>query len=412
MLSPSVLLVDAGSVQRSALTAQLEELGFAVVVAADTWQALDRLAGGGFRLVLLSTSPPGIDSYRILARLRESDRAPAAIMLTPAERPVDLERYFELGATDYLAEPFLPGAVKARIGACLARQEQREQRERDEQRELLLKLERDVQIARQIQEGFLPARLPQLPGWEITARFHPAREVAGDFYDVFTLTERRRVGFIIADVCDKGVGAALFMSLSRSLIRAFAQQHHTLSWMDVLSDDGDIPARAARGRQATPTIGASALRSAVVLTNAYINDNHAEMNMFVTLFFGVLDPTSGALLYVNAGHCPPVVVGAQGAKETLAITGPAVGLFPDASFELAEARLEPGDTIFCYTDGVTDARNSERAFFGKERVARLLALPAPSARELLDRFDTQLQAHIVGADQFDDITMLALRHER
>jgi phosphoserine phosphatase RsbU/P len=104
-----------------------------------------------------------------------------------------------------------------------------------------------------------------------------------------------------------------------------------------------------------------------------------------------------------------VIVGPHGVKAELAITGPAVGLFPAVSFEIAQAQLEPGDILYCYTDGVTDARNAEREFFGKERLARLLGLPAPSAHELLARFATHLQAHSGAAEQFDDITMLALR---
>ena len=107
---------------------------------------------------------------------------------------------------------------------------------RRSERENLLKLERDVQIARKIQESFLPGELPQPAGWEIAARFHPAREVAGDFYDSFQLTQGRRVALVIADVCDKGVGAALFMALFRSLYRAYSQQNYSMRWTDVMDE--------------------------------------------------------------------------------------------------------------------------------------------------------------------------------
>lgn len=282
----------------------------------------------------------------------------------------------------------------------------------DSSREELLKLERDIQIARQIQASFLPDQLPQPEGWDIGASFEPAREVAGDFYDVFMLTQNRRVGIVVADVCGKGVGAALFMSLTRSLIRAFAQQHYTISsWTDVLSDDAPRRSQRSSGsrrKPSMPVIGASALKNAVVLTNNYITTNHRDLNYFVTLFFGVLDPVTGGLIYMNNGHEPPVILGSSGVKSHLETTGPAVGLMPDMNFSIGEAHLEPGDMLFCYTDGVTDARSPERAFFGEQQLHQLLEQqPWPSVRGMLQRVETALHAHIASADQFDDITMLA-----
>src|SRR5689334_22924118 len=147
------------------------------------------------------------------------------------------------------------------------------------EQELLLVYERDLQIARMIQADFLPETLPQIPGWEIAARFHPARLVAGDFYDAFPLPNNR-IGIVIADVCDKGVGAALFMSLFRSLIRAFAQQHYHLSWLDALSDESGKSTKGVRSQ--APKIGTTALKNAVSLTNNYIANNHSRVNMFAT----------------------------------------------------------------------------------------------------------------------------------
>ncbi len=418
MTAPSgtILIVDGDLARPATLAPLLEQLGYTVVVASSGREALDRLATQRFSLMLLSIALWGMNSYQVLERLNEMGilRTTPVIMLTPADTTLGIDRCLELGATDYLTAPFMPAVVQARITAGLNRQQLQAQQQDDAGHELLLTIERDVQIARQIQLGFLPNQLPQPAGWEITASFHPAREVAGDFYDAFMLTQNRRVGLVIADVCDKGVGAALFMSLSRSLIRAFAQQHYSISdWTSLLVDDKPARPRSrsrSTGRQAMPSIGAAALKNAMTLTNNYITTNHLEMNMFVTLFFGVLDPLTGALIYVNGGHSPPAIVSPEGViKERLAPTGPAVGLFPDVSFEIAHAQLDPGDMLFCYTDGVTDARNPERAFFGEPRVQQLLAQPAPSAAALLNRFEGHLQAHIASADQFDDITMLAAR---
>src|SRR5947208_967614 len=123
----------------------------------------------------------------------------------------------------------------------------------------------DVQIGRQIQASFLPETLPKPAGWEIEARFQPARQVAGDWYDAFPLTHGR-IGLVIADVCDKGVGAALFMALMRSLIRAYGQQNYALRLLDVLETGAPTAPRGERGRRTAPSVGVSALRNAVELT--------------------------------------------------------------------------------------------------------------------------------------------------
>jgi sigma-B regulation protein RsbU (phosphoserine phosphatase) len=269
------------------------------------------------------------------------------------------------------------------------------------------KLERDLQIARQIQASFLPEELPQFPGWELAARFQPAREVSGDFYDAFPLTNNRRLGFVIADVCDKGIGAALFMALFRTLIRAFAQQHYALSWADVLADDAP---RADEGRrQVLPSIGTGALKNAVSLTNSYILRNHGQAGMFATLFFGVLDPATGALAYVNCGHNPPILIGQGGRTARLGATGPALGIMPDADFTIQQAQLEPGDLLIGYTDGVTEARNPRGEFYSDARLLSLVQPGAPSATDLLDRIEGDVRVHMDGGDPSDDITMLAVR---
>lgn len=407
-----VLIIDSNQSSCTTLASQLEQLGYAVVTSGDGRQAIELLATQHFTLIFLSIGLWGTNSYQILEEFKERGilQQSPVIMLTPANNLLGVDRCLELGASDYLSEPFVPAVLKVRIDACRSQQQIRAYQQDKEQREVLTKIERDVQIARQIQLGFLPRELPQPEGWEIAASFHPAREVAGDFYDAFMLTQNRRVGFVIADVCDKGVGAALFMSLSRSLIRAFAQQHYALSWTDVLADNQPVAGRRrGSGRQAMPSIGTSALKNAMELTNNYITNNHIDMNMFVTLFFGVLDPLTGTLVYANGGHCPPVIVGPDGVKARLETTGPAVGLFPNVDFGIAHTQLEPGDILFGYTDGVTDARSPERVFFGEQRLHTLLTQPATSATDLLNRFEWNLQAHIASADQFDDITMLAVR---
>lgn len=277
-------------------------------------------------------------------------------------------------------------------------------------RQKMVKIENDIQIARRIQLNFLPNTLPNVPGWELGGRFQPARDVAGDFYDFFLMMNDRRLGFIIADVCDKGVGAALFMSLTRSLLRAFAMQAHNVNWAESLfeMDDPRATLNSVGGRLA---IRANALKTAVVNTNEYITQHHLDLNMFATMFFGMIDPTNGTVVYINGGHPPPMIIAPDGTiKARLEPTGPAVGMFPGAEFELQEAKMERGDMIFGFTDGVTDARNPAGKLFKEQGLINLIKPPLPTAASLLDRVEDALYNYISDAVQFDDITMVAARY--
>lgn len=270
--------------------------------------------------------------------------------------------------------------------------------------------ERELEIGRRIQASFLPPEIPQLTGWEIAARFQPARQVAGDFHDLFPLVQNRRLGLVIGDVCDKGVGAALFMALFRTLIRAFAQQHYTLRWMDALAEDGPVQ-RTRSGRPVLPSTGTSALRNAIELTNNYVANTHGDTHMFATVFVGVLDPSDGLLLYVNGGHEFPILVNSTGIKERLEPTGPLVGIIPGVRFEIQSVGLEPGDTLLAFTDGVTEAQNSDGEFFGRQRLYALLARPAPTAAELLDAIEASVREFMGEAAPSDDIAVLAIRRQ-
>lgn len=271
----------------------------------------------------------------------------------------------------------------------------------------LLKLEHDLQVGRQIQADFLPKELPRAPDWEIAGRFRPAREVAGDFYDAFSLSGER-IGLILGDVVDKGVGAALFMALSRSLLRAYAERNQRTP--DQMSNATLVGLTVEDIARLSSLPDAESILDAVKLTNDYIARNHADLIMFATVFFAVLEPQSGLLTYLNAGHDPPAIISSSGdIKARIMPTGPAVGMMPDSIFQIERVILEPGDTLMVFTDGVTDARDPNGMLFTKERLAMLWEEPADSASALLDRVEANLRAHIADADQFDDITMLAVR---
>lgn len=249
----------------------------------------------------------------------------------------------------------------------------------------LLRYEDELKIGRRIQTSFLPDSIPQPPGWDIEARLQSASAVSGDFYDVFPLGNTRDICLVIADVCDKGVGAALFMVLIRTLIRAFAEYN--------MEESGSL------GR-------------VVGLTNDYILHNHIQTNMFATLFIGVLNPATGELSYVNGGHLAPLLIGSDGMKAQLDPTCPAVGAFPNMDAGVKRVTIEPGELLFAFTDGVTDARDSTGQPFTKENVLSLLNQSAASAGPLLDSIEQAIRQHIAGSTQFDDETMLAIKRLR
>ena len=257
----------------------------------------------------------------------------------------------------------------------------------------------ELEKGQKIQIDFLPSYIYQPEQWDINACFYPAKKVSGDFYDTFQLG--KYVGLTIGDVCDKGVGAAMFMALMRSLIRVFSGQTN-LQGLSIIPSEKEQDMSAACHEQI------QALQ-AVELTNRYIAENHWRLSMFATLFFGVLDPDTGLLAYINGGHEPLFLIGPSGIKQTLSYTGPAIGIMPNVKFGISTVQFEPGDILVGYTDGVTEGKNPDGELFSYQRLQSLVTEPVLSSSELIDRIKTKLFDHIDYADQFDDITLLAAK---
>lgn len=376
-----VLVVDDNEANRDVLSRRLKRQGHSVVVAENGLQALEMMRAQSFDLILLDIMMPEMNGYQVLEELKADIalRHVPVIMISALDDVDSVVRCIELGAEDYLYKPFNPVLLKARVGASLEKKWLR-----DQEQAYVQAVKRELEIGRRIQADFLPSTLPQPEGWEIATLFHPAREVAGDFYDVFVLPDNH-IGLVIADVCDKGVGAALFMALIRSLIHAFSEQM------------GKDPLEAL---------------NAVSMTNNYIVRNHNNNQsryMFATLFFGILDPSNGKLTYINAGHESPIIQYAQGNKTLLDVTGPAVGFNAQANFTTDVAHIEPGAMFFSFTDGVTEARNAEGVMFSEERLMALFDTTYTSATHLMEHISSEVSQHIADSTPSDDITMLTLQ---
>ena len=251
------------------------------------------------------------------------------------------------------------------------------------------RLERELELAREIQASFLPRSLPQPEGWQLSAFWKSAREVGGDFYDVFPLpapelsdpraaTSGPRWGVVMADVADKGVPAALYMALCRTLMRAVAISR---------IDPAETLAR---------------------VNSLLFSDSQAEL--FVTLVYAVWEPLTGRLLYSNAGHNPPLFLPGQGEPRWLSVHGVALGVLEDATYATYELQVDAGDTLTLYTDGVIDAATPGGEEFGLPRFLRTVTDAAPRGAEAITRaVDGALEDHVGAHEPFDDVTLLVMQ---
>ena len=283
------------------------------------------------------------------------------------------------GAFDFLTKPIDFEDLEITIRKTLKHQETL--RTAIEAHARLESIEHELALASMLQETILPSRFPQGERFDLHACMTAAREVGGDFYDVFALSGGL-LGLVVADVSGKGIPASLFMVLSRTLLKGLALGHES------------------------PAICLSETNSQLV------QDNKASM--FVTVFYAIYDPAIGLLRYANAGHNPPMLLHADGRVEEIATPGELVlGMFEDVEFSEHRLSLKPGDTLFAYTDGVTEAFDAKRRQFGLSRLHELLSgMPSLPVADLNARILEQVKAFAGDEPQADDITCLSLRYRQ
>lgn len=240
------------------------------------------------------------------------------------------------------------------------------------------RLLKELEIAKGIQQSFLPSSVPKFKGLEVAATSLPARMVGGDFYD-FIPIEKDKWGLVVADVSGKGIPAALFMALSRTLIRATTRAK--LSIVD-----------------------------SIIQANRFIVED-GRVNMFVTLFYAVLDAKKMTLQYVNAGHNPPLLLKSSGSDITLLeAQGIPLGVFTDIDISVDEISLKKGDLVTLYTDGITEAINEEKEQFQVERLSNVVRKNRNlSAKHIMEKIQEELDTFVGTQSQFDDITLMILK---
>jgi sigma-B regulation protein RsbU (phosphoserine phosphatase) len=241
-------------------------------------------------------------------------------------------------------------------------------------------MKRELALAGAVQTSFLPREVPDLPGWQLAVTLRPAGETSGDFYDLQFLPNGR-LALLIADVVGKGVGAALYMALGWTLFRTYAEQHPS-----------------------APDRVLDAVNRRLLM--------ETRSNQFVTVFYGILDPDTGRLDYCSAGHCPPYLVrdcqSTPGSADIQELVGQGVplGMFSRESWPVQCVQLDPGDVLVVYTDGITEARNNQKAFFGEERLMEtLLAHRADQGQQIECAIMEAVDKFMDGSIRSDDITL-------
>ena len=326
-------------------------------------------------MVVSDINMPEMNGLTLLNEIAKLDSDIRAIIISAYGDMDNIRMAMNRGAFDFVTKPLDFSDLRITIDRTLAHME--EWREAMETRDRLVSLQNELNVATGIQRSILPTVFPSGPGYHTHAGMEPARNVGGDFFDFMSLYNDR-VGLAVADVSDKGVPAALFMMSSRTLLKG-----------------------AALG-----SIGPGAVLSEV---NRLLCDENDAM-MFVTVFYGTYNPSSGEFVYANGGHNPPALAHADGSSSVLPTTdGIALGVADGFDYKERSVILKPGDTLVLYSDGVTEAMNEAGEEYGMERLQEVIAATSSGGAEEVTRaiFDS-VKKFAGDAPQSDDITCLTL----
>jgi len=340
-------------------------------------EALTKLrADPAIDIVLSDINMPVMDGLTLLTEVKQLDRLVRTVMVSAYDDLQNIRTAMNRGAYDFLTKPIDFRDFETTLRKTI--REVETVRESMNNRTQLVALQNEIAVASRIQQSILPRTFPSERGCEIYAEMLPARIVSGDFYDFFNLDERR-VAFAVADVSGKGVPAAIFMAVCRTLLRAIAPSEEN-------------PKKCLR-----------------LLNHALKKQSEGEM--FVTMFYGVLDRKIGTVEFAIAGQTPPYwISGRQGTQAIRDVKGNMLGLFDEPEIGEGALQLDPGDLIFSVTDGVPDTESAAGVAFSTKRLGAVLASSGiQSARETVASVLKAVQEFGHGAAQTDDITALAIR---
>ena len=377
--STSILVVDDNPANLRLLSQILSERGHHVRAVTSGPRALESVRMDPPDIILLDIRMPGMDGYEVCEQLKaapESAGVPV-LFISALDEIQDKVRAFSAGGLDYITKPFQMEEVIARVETHLVLHALRRDLE-----EAARRLQRELVLAAKVQASFMPGKLPELPGWDLSVALLPAKLTSGDFYDAILLPGGS-LAILIADVVEKGVGAALYMAMSIALLRA------------AIAEFPEEPARVCEA------------------VSRQLHE-YAGGGQFVTVFLGVLDPSSGLLVYSNAGHNPPLLLGAAYAEAPLLLKhgGLALGVVEDWAWQCGHVQIDRGDALILYTDGITEAENESDEFYTAQRLIEVARENAGRpAAAIRDAILGSVQHFRGGAEQSDDIALLVVVRE-
>lgn len=329
-------------------------------------------------IILSDINMPEMDGLTLLTKLKELKNPGLKTVIVSAYGDMDnIRTAMNRGAFDFVTKPVNFEDLEITINKTL--EEITLIRRSLEEHDQLISIQQDLNTAREIQQAILPKAFPPFPNqsrFDIFASMVAAKEVGGDFFDFFII-DSDRLGFVIGDVSGKGVPAAIFMAVSRTLIRATGLK-------GILAND----------------------------CMNYVNNllcNESVSCMFVTVFYGILNTLTGEVDYVNAGHNPPYLISPAGIRKVDMTGGLILGCMEGLTYQSKTIKLNPGDRLFLYTDGVTEAFNTKDEAYGEDRLEAFLKQNAASPiDEVVKKSFTEINDFSAGVPQSDDITLLSI----
>ena len=375
-----ILMVDDESdlehLVRQRMRREIRSGQYSFLFAGDGVEALEALGEhSDIDLVLSDINMPRMDGLTLLEKIPDVDTDLRSVVISAYGDMKNIRAAMNRGAFDFVTKPIDFDDLRVTIDRGLRQLEM--WREAEASRDKLLTLQSELDVANSMQQSILPKHFPKNDQYELYGSMAPARNVGGDFFDIIRL-EHGRLGIAIADVSDKGIPAALFMMSSRTLLKG-----------------------AALGCEDPGTV--------VTVVNDQLQDGN-ESNMFVTLFYAVFEPETGQVRFANGGHNPPLIVHKDGSSTVLPLTGGvALGVAPQFEFSTDQVRLEPGEALVMYTDGVSEAEDRDNVEFGMERLLKVFAgARLESARAANDAIFAAVREFAGDRSQSDDITCLVL----
>ncbi|MDH6533679.1 response regulator [Parabacteroides sp. 52] len=340
------------------------------------------LAQPDFDIILSDINMPEMDGLTLLTKINEL-RNPAmkCIMVSAYGDMENIRTAMNRGAFDFTTKPINLEDLDRTIEKAI---EQIDFVKNAQNEHLQLKsIQSDLKVAREIQETILPKMFDPFPRektFDIYAYMSAAKYVGGDFYDFFKIDDDR-LGFVIADVSGKGVPAAIFMAISRTVIRAIALSENSAAMCMKRANE--------------------------ILCKESVND------MFVTVFYGILNVHTGLVTYCNAGHNPPVLMKCDSTVSFVTLTGDRIlGALTDSTYHEKELQLAPGDNLFLYTDGITEAKNKTNELYGEKRLLEnCMEFTGYACKDIVERITETVGEFVVGAVQSDDITILSISYK-